>query len=94
MTLEQREHILRGLKKNSPLNYIGGDIKDAKGQKVVIKNNSTCLKIRNVHGHRIGVMIVVSIAGGRFFRFHCKDLTCKAIEVAERLEQSTKTPKP
>lgn len=88
MTQEQRTHILRGLPKNSPVKYIGGDIKDRKGEKVVIKNNSTGFKKRNVSRARQGDCMAVYIAGGRYWYFAYRDLTCKAIEVIERLEQS------
>lgn len=90
MTREQKEHILRGLPKNSPVKYIGVDIKDYQGQKVILKKNSTGFKIRNGR-HRNNTMIV-SISGGKFWRLPLAELTCKAIEVAERLEQSTQTP--
>lgn len=92
MLPSQREHILRGLPKNSPVKYIGGDIKDHKGEKVVIKNLSTGFKMRNVSRMRKGDVMAVTIAGGKYWYFSFKDLTCKAIEVIERLESTTKKP--
>lgn len=92
MTLEQRTHILRGLPKNSPVKYTGGDIKDRKGEKVIIKNLTTGFKIRNVSRPRNGDVMAVSIAGGKRWYLSYRDLTCKQIEVIERLEGTTKKP--
>lgn len=93
MTLEQRKHILRGLRKNSPVKYIG---------KILIEGRHTLQKGAIVHkvrngrttskGDRIGYMIVKHTDPRINWYLPYSDLTCKAIEVIERLEQSTQKP--
>lgn len=92
MTREQKEHILRGLPKNSPVKYIGGDIKDRTGLKTVVKNSTTGFKVRNISRPTSSDVMAVSIAGGKRWYLSYVDLTCKQIEVIERLEGTTKKP--
>lgn len=83
MTREQKEHILRGLPKNSPVKYLGLGLPHL--------TNHTGYKLYNGRASNIHSMCVM-IGGAKRWYLQYKHLTCKAIEVIERLEQTTKTP--
>lgn len=79
-----RIEVLKGLKKNARIKYIGPDISGGNPVKFILKSGTYGYKIRNViKDHRPWGLEF--IANGKTWQEQYYRLSCPIIEVAERL---------